>query len=91
MGSTKNIAQMGDAWSLRFSARIQRFSMVLYLLVLYLCLLYTSGFQHRRKIPEPIDQVVGDTVGVLLGVGQVKHIFCLLYTSSKQILILTWR
>ena len=36
MGSTKNIAQMGDAWSLQFSARIQRFSMVLYLLVLYL-------------------------------------------------------
>ena len=36
MGSTKNIAQMGDAWSLRLSARIQRFSMVLYLLLQYI-------------------------------------------------------
>ena len=42
---------------------------------LYRAQLFLAGFQHRRKIPEPVDQVVGDTVGVLLGVGQVKHIF----------------
>lgn len=47
MGSTKNIAQMGDAWSLRFSARIQRFSMVLYLLVLYLA--PRKGKQHSAQ------------------------------------------
>ena len=42
---------------------------------LYGAQLFLAGFQHRRKIPEPVDQVVGDTIGVLLGVGQVKHIF----------------
>ena len=47
MGSTKNIAQMGDAWSLRFSAKIQRFSMVLYLLVL--CLAPRKGKQHSAQ------------------------------------------
>ena len=55
MGSRKNIAQMGDAWSLRFSARIQRFSMVLYLLVLYLA--PRKGKQHcasaRVKASSP--------------------------------------
>ena len=49
MGSAKNIAQMGDAWSLRFSARIQRFIIVLYLLVLYLAPLKGKQHSGQRK------------------------------------------
>ena len=77
MGSTKNIAQMGDAWSLRFSARIQRFSMVLYLLILYLA--PRKGKQHcaQRKgkgqqLPVEGADAVGDDVGSLVPVPNRK-------------------
>ena len=46
---------------------------------------FLAGLQHRRKIPEPVDQVMGDAVGILLGVGQVKHIFqCLVLGQTVQ-------
>ena len=54
---------------------------------------FLAGFQHRRKIAEPVNEVVGNAVGILLGIGQIEDVFqCLMFgqTVPDAVCVLPW-